>query len=393
MCFSLLSEQKRNTSLTSSNSLKELLQRKISTLEQQLHHSNAGPGGPERHSDDRSHGDEKEHHDDSEHHHSDEHESDHKEGGDGDNHSHHHERHEGDGDHENEAEGHGLVSHTGSRAPGKTGFHSTKLDSMLNQLHLAGTQTHTLPTETAPKPQELSRLPRWDPCVQLVLLRFLLKTFRLLSSKSRTEEAFWREGLTRRCTQRSNLGWLWPGWVITNVASPEAALSKRKLKSADAFPISFPMRSNYMYGRVKKTLLQEIFALTLCVWIKAGVGPGMGTPFSYSAPGQANELVLIEWGSNPMELLVNDKVRKNTGSRCQKHTSCGFSNPPPPQTRLWRSPCLWATGSGTIFAWPGQHATDSGRRSKTACRGGLGATCRPGTPSNLEVSSFWGRNR
>lgn len=67
-----------------------------------------------------------------------------------------------------------------------------------------------------------------------------------------------------------------------------------------------------MYGRVKRTLLQEIFAFTLCVWIKAGVRPGMGTPFSYSAPGQANELVLIEWGSNPMELLVNDKVRKNT---------------------------------------------------------------------------------
>lgn len=63
-----------------------------------------------------------------------------------------------------------------------------------------------------------------------------------------------------------------------------------------------------MYGRVKRTLLQEIFALTLCVWIKAGAGPSLGTPFSYSAPGQANELVLIEWGSNPIELLVNDKV-------------------------------------------------------------------------------------
>lgn len=70
------------------------------------------------------------------------------------------------------------------------------------------------------------------------------------------------------------------------------------------------MRTNYMYGRVKKTLLQEIFALTLCLWIKAGAGPGLGTPFSYSAPGQANELVLIEWGNNPMELLVNDKVRE-----------------------------------------------------------------------------------
>ncbi|KAM7420924.1 hypothetical protein PAMA_015231 [Pampus argenteus] len=39
----------------------------------------------------------------------------------------------------------------------------------------------------------------------------------------------------------------------------------------------------------------------------AGVGPGLGTPFSYSAPGQANELVLIEWGNNPIELLIDDK--------------------------------------------------------------------------------------
>lgn len=154
LCFSLLSEQKRNTSLTYSNSLRELLQRKISTLEQQLHHSNAALGG-----EDHSHGDEKEHHDDSDdHRRSDEHESDHKEGSDGDDHaghqdqSHqHHDHHEGDGDHGNEAEGHGLLSHTGYRAPAKTGFHSTKLDAMLNQLHLAGTRTHTFTTETKAK--------------------------------------------------------------------------------------------------------------------------------------------------------------------------------------------------------------------------------------------------
>uniref|UniRef100_A0A3B4EXY7 Neuronal pentraxin-1-like n=1 Tax=Pundamilia nyererei TaxID=303518 RepID=A0A3B4EXY7_9CICH len=84
--------------------------------------------------------------------------------------------------------------------------------------------------------------------------------------------------------------------------------SRKKSKSPDAFQISFPMRTNYMYGRVKRTLLQEIFALTLCLWIKAGVGPGLGTPFSYSAPGQANELVLIEWGNNPIELLIDDKA-------------------------------------------------------------------------------------
>lgn len=91
--------------------------------------------------------------------------------------------------------------------------------------------------------------------------------------------------------------------------------SRKKSKSPDAFQISFPMRTNYMYGRVKRTLLQEIFALTLCLWMKAGMGSGLGTPFSYSAPGQANELVLIEWGNNPMELLIDDKVRGNYFTR------------------------------------------------------------------------------
>ncbi|XP_031643182.1 neuronal pentraxin-1-like isoform X1 [Oncorhynchus kisutch] len=84
--------------------------------------------------------------------------------------------------------------------------------------------------------------------------------------------------------------------------------SRKKTKTPDAFQIGFPMRTNYMYGKVKMTLLHEIFALTLCLWIKGGAGPGLGTPFSYSVPGQANELVLIEWGNNPMELLVDDKA-------------------------------------------------------------------------------------
>ncbi|CDQ67168.1 unnamed protein product [Oncorhynchus mykiss] len=84
--------------------------------------------------------------------------------------------------------------------------------------------------------------------------------------------------------------------------------TRKKPKSPDAFQIGFPMRTNYMYGRIKKTLLIEIFTLTVCLWIKGGSGPGLGTPFSYSVPGQANELVLIEWGNNPMELLVNDNA-------------------------------------------------------------------------------------
>ena len=80
-----------------------------------------------------------------------------------------------------------------------------------------------------------------------------------------------------------------------------------------------------MYARVKRTLLNEIFALTVCLWLKGGNGPGIGTPFSYSVPGQANELVLIEWGNNPMELLVNDKVKvlsNNFGLKKMQLHSC-----------------------------------------------------------------------
>lgn len=74
------------------------------------------------------------------------------------------------------------------------------------------------------------------------------------------------------------------------------------------------MRTNYMYGRVKRTVTREIYAMTLCMWLKGGAS-GIGTPFSYSAPGQANELVLIEWGDKPMELLIKDMVREEERDR------------------------------------------------------------------------------
>ncbi|XP_074872146.1 neuronal pentraxin-1-like [Carettochelys insculpta] len=63
-----------------------------------------------------------------------------------------------------------------------------------------------------------------------------------------------------------------------------------------------------MYVKVKRTLHHELFAFTVCLWLKSSSAPGVGTPFSYAVPGQANELVLIEWGNNPMELLINDKA-------------------------------------------------------------------------------------
>jgi hypothetical protein len=45
------------------------------------------------------------------------------------------------------------------------------------------------------------------------------------------------------------------------------------------------------------------------MWLRSrSGGTGQGTPFSYSVPGQANEVVLLEAGHEPMELLINDKV-------------------------------------------------------------------------------------
>ncbi|XP_046873133.1 neuronal pentraxin 1 like [Hypomesus transpacificus] len=77
----------------------------------------------------------------------------------------------------------------------------------------------------------------------------------------------------------------------------------------DKFQLTFPLRTNYMYAKAKRSL-PEMYAFTVCLWIKSNASPGVGTPFSYAVPGQANELVLIEWGNNPMEILINDKVAK-----------------------------------------------------------------------------------
>ncbi|XP_056325830.1 neuronal pentraxin-2b isoform X2 [Danio aesculapii] len=78
-------------------------------------------------------------------------------------------------------------------------------------------------------------------------------------------------------------------------------------KSPENFKISLPLRTNYLFGQVKKSL-PEMYAFTICMWLKSDSSPGIGTPFSYGVPGQANEIVLIEWGHNPIELLINDKV-------------------------------------------------------------------------------------
>ncbi|XP_067408504.1 neuronal pentraxin-1-like [Emydura macquarii macquarii] len=94
------------------------------------------------------------------------------------------------------------------------------------------------------------------------------------------------------------------GWLVAD----HVPLGHKPEKPAEAFRVGFPLRTNYMYVKVKRTLHHEIFAFSACLWLKSSSAPGVGTPFSYSVPGQANELVLIEWGNNPMELLINDKA-------------------------------------------------------------------------------------
>lgn len=89
---------------------------------------------------------------------------------------------------------------------------------------------------------------------------------------------------------------------------PCAPTGQKDNRPPDRFQLTFPLRTNYMYAKVKKSL-PEMYAFSICMWIKSSASPGMGTPFSYAVPGQANELVLIEWGNNPMEILINDKVQ------------------------------------------------------------------------------------
>ncbi|CAL9700879.1 unnamed protein product [Knipowitschia caucasica] len=80
-------------------------------------------------------------------------------------------------------------------------------------------------------------------------------------------------------------------------------------RPSEKFQLTFPLRTNYMYAKAKRSL-PEMYSFSVCLWIKSNASPGVGTPFSYAVPGQSNELVLIEWGNNPMEILINDKVAK-----------------------------------------------------------------------------------
>nr|AAQ98932.1 neuronal pentraxin 1.1 kb variant [Mus musculus] len=114
----------------------------------------------------------------------------------------------------------------------------------------------------------------------------------------------------------------------------------------DAFKVSIPIRNNYMYARVRKAL-PELYAFTACMCVRSrSGGSGQGTPFSYSVPGQANEIVLLEAGLEPMELLINDKV-------AQLPLSLKDSN--------WHHICIsWTTRDGLWSAYQDGELRGSG---------------------------------
>lgn len=102
-------------------------------------------------------------------------------------------------------------------------------------------------------------------------------------------------------------------WVLTLRSPPHPRhAGPPGYSPPDAFKVTIPVQNNYMYARMKKSL-PELYAFTICMWLKSKALAGLGTPFSYSVPSQANEIVLLEWGTNPLELLINDKVSPAAG--------------------------------------------------------------------------------
>ncbi|PWA33376.1 hypothetical protein CCH79_00014163 [Gambusia affinis] len=150
-----------------------------------------------------------------------------------------------------------------------------------------------------------------DIMMTIMMITMALKTMSTIMKGSTHPGAFLTLARKQVCGALATASWKqFSANYITMTMSflPILPGNQKKLKSPSAFLLEFPMRTNYMYARMKRSVVNEIFALTICLWLKPGEGSNLGTPISYAVPGQANELVLMEWGSNPMELLINDKA-------------------------------------------------------------------------------------
>ncbi|KTF96853.1 hypothetical protein cypCar_00025047 [Cyprinus carpio] len=70
------------------------------------------------------------------------------------------------------------------------------------------------------------------------------------------------------------------------------------------YKLSFPVRTNHMYGLVRRNI-PEMYAFTACLWLKP-VENGIGTPFSYAVPEQPNELDTLGGRFDASQALVGE---------------------------------------------------------------------------------------
>lgn len=117
-----------------------------------------------------------------------------------------------------------------------------------------------------------------------------------------------REGVQVSCC--SGLCWLWGKRGRRSCCQPllpsRPPPGNSAFKSPDHSKCPYPSARTTCTGRSRRRCLSCMPSPSAVVAVQRLLG--ISTPFSYAVPGQANEIVLIEWGNNPIELLINDKV-------------------------------------------------------------------------------------
>ncbi|XP_064262640.1 neuronal pentraxin-1-like [Passer domesticus] len=79
------------------------------------------------------------------------------------------------------------------------------------------------------------------------------------------------------------------------------------------FRVAFPLRTNYMFARVRGPVRSPLGAISVCLWLRPGgaparAPPAWAPPSRTPRPGQPNELVLLAWAGRPLQLLVDDQA-------------------------------------------------------------------------------------
>ncbi|NXN88643.1 NPTX1 protein, partial [Bombycilla garrulus] len=85
-------------------------------------------------------------------------------------------------------------------------------------------------------------------------------------------------------------------------------LEGERYGSRVGFLVSFPLRTNYMFARVRGAVRSPLVALSACLWLRPSISvSALGAPFSYAAPEQNNEFLLLAWAGRPLEMILNDQ--------------------------------------------------------------------------------------